>query len=81
MTTGPYGVAVGLAVVVGVRLPTIGVVGVLTVAVEVALVGLLTGVVRVGVINGVGVVVAVTALGVGGGQTWNRIVNGTHSLP
>ena len=66
----------------GVRLPSTGVeIGLLTVAVEVVLVGLLRGAVRVGVVNGIGVMVGTAVPEAGGGQAWRLIVNCTQSLP
>ena len=81
---GCYGVdvGVGLAVVVGVGLPSTGVeIGLLTVAVEVVLVGLLRGNVMVGVASGIGVMVGTAVPEAGGGQAWRLIVNCTQSLP
>ena len=79
----PYGVAVGLVVGVGVEL-IVGVeVGPLTVDVEVGLVGLLTGGVKVGIVDGVGVGVGVlvnVATG-SGGQVWSLIGNCRQLLP
>jgi hypothetical protein len=71
-----------VAVVVGVGLPSTGVeIGLLTVAVEVVLVGLLRGAVKVGVVDGIGVMVGIAVLGAGGGQVCRLIVNSTQSLP
>ena len=71
-----------MAVVVGVGLPATGVeIGVLTVAVEIGLVGLLRGTVKIGVVDGIGVMVGITVLGAGGGQVWRLTVNSTQSLP
>jgi hypothetical protein len=80
LTSLSYGVTVGLIVIVGVALPGVDVaIGLPIVAVEVALVGLITGGVRVGVrdITGVnvGVHVGVMGLAVGGGQIWSLTVN------
>lgn len=80
-----YGVAVGLIVIVGVAVSPVAVaIGLPDVAV-VTLVGLLTGGIRLGVmdVTGVnaGVQVGVTGSSVGGGQICSRTVNWWQSLP
>jgi hypothetical protein len=75
-----YGVTVGLTVIVGVGVPPLTVaIGLPAVTVEIALVGLLTGGRRIGVIDTtgvtVGVHVGVMESGVGGGQTCSLIIN------
>ena len=68
------GVGVGL-IIVGVE------VGPPTVDVEVGLVGLLTGGVKVGVVDGVGVGVLVNVATASGGQVWSLTGNSRQLLP
>lgn len=82
LTNLSYGVAVGLTVKVGVALPRVGVaIGVPAVPV---LVGLITGGMRVGVMDTTGgnvaVQVGVIGSAVGGGQTCSLTVNWWQSL-